>query len=133
MCFIARNIASFPAASQLIRNAPSHLTGEKRVGHPLLPEARAGAVAADEADVIAERQQLVLDRTDQGGMAAAGQVGAADRAVEQDVADMREAQAPIEKDDAAGRVAGAVQDLEGQLADADRVAFLEPAVGREVA
>src|SRR6476661_1984089 len=69
----------------------SRLAGEERVGHPLLPEARAGAMAADEADVVAERQQLVLDRTDQCGVAASRQVGTADRAVEQDIADMREA------------------------------------------
>src|ERR1700722_2039575 len=40
------------------RSWPSHRAGEKRIGHPLLADAGAGAVAADEADVVAERQQL---------------------------------------------------------------------------
>ena len=33
----------------------SHISREKRIGHPLLADAGAGAVAADEADVVAER------------------------------------------------------------------------------
>ena len=58
-------------------------------------------MAADEADIVAERQQFFLDRVDQRGVAAAGQVGAPDRAVEQDVADMGEAQFLVEEHDAA--------------------------------
>ena len=42
-----------------------HLAGEKRIGHPLLAKTRARAMAADEADVVAERQQFFLDRLDQ--------------------------------------------------------------------
>ena len=34
--------------------------GQKRIGQALLADARAGAVAADEADIVAERQQLVV-------------------------------------------------------------------------
>ena len=44
-------------------------------------------MAADEADVVAERQQLGQNRVDQRRVTAAGQVGAADRACEQHVAD----------------------------------------------
>jgi hypothetical protein len=33
----------------------SHLAGEERIGHPLVADAGAGAVAADEADIVAER------------------------------------------------------------------------------
>ena len=54
-----------------------------------MADARARAMAADKTDIVAERQQLFGDRLDQRGVAAAGQVGAADRAVEQYVADMR--------------------------------------------
>src|SRR2546427_495181 len=50
-----------------------------------------GAMAADEADIVAERQQFFLDRIDQRGVAAAGQIRAPDRAIEQHVADMGEA------------------------------------------
>src|SRR4029077_14412426 len=99
--------------------APLHLAGEERIGHPLLADAGARAVAADEADIVAERQQLFLDRVDQRGVAAAGQLGPSDRAVEQDVADMGEAQFLVEEHDAARRMAGAMQDVEGQFADRD--------------
>ena len=64
---------------------------------------------------------------------AAGHVGAADRAVEQHVADMGEAHVLVEEHHAARRMAGAMQDVEGQLADRDLVAFVEPAVRREIA
>src|SRR5581483_12071263 len=110
-----------------------HLTRQKRIRQPLLTKTRAGAVAADEADIVAERQQLVLDRRDQRGVAAAWQVGAADRAIEQHVADMGKAHLPVEIDHAARRMAGAMQDIEGERADLNLFAFLQPAVGREVA
>jgi hypothetical protein len=55
-----------------------HRAGEERIGQALLTDGGAGTVAADEADVVAERQQLVGDRLDQGGMVAVGDVAAAD-------------------------------------------------------
>jgi len=67
------------------------------------------------------------------GVAAAGQIGAADRAAEQDIADMREAQFLAEEHDTARRVAGAMQDVEGEFADRNLLAFIEPAVGPEIA
>ena len=76
---------------------------------------------------------FVLDRIDQRGVIAAGQIGAPDRAVEQDVADMGEAQFLVEEHHAARRMAGAMQDVEGQIADRDLIAFVEPAVGPEIA
>src|SRR5215475_6581402 len=90
-------------------------------------------MAADEADIVPERQELLGDRLDKRGVAAAGQVGAPDRAVEQHITDMGEAQFLIDVDDAARRMAGAVQDVESEIADSDLLAFLEIAVGIEVA
>ncbi len=90
-------------------------------------------MAADEADIVAERQQFRLDRRDQRRMAAAGQIGAADRAVEQHVADIGEAHVPVEEHHAARRVPRTVKNLEGEVADLYGVAFVEPAVGRDVA
>ena len=43
-------------ATELEMLASSRRSGEKRVGHPLLADAGAGAVTADEADIVAERQ-----------------------------------------------------------------------------
>ena len=76
-------------------------------------------MAADEADIVAERQQLLDNRLDQRLMAAAGQIRASDRAVEQDVADMGEAHFLVEIDHAAGGMAGTMQDVEGEIADRD--------------
>src|SRR5262245_59984574 len=90
-------------------------------------------MAADEADTVAERQELLDDRLDQRLMAAAGKVGAADRAVEQHIPDMGEAELLVEIDHAARRVAGAVQDVEGEISDRNLFAFIEIAIGSEVA
>src|SRR6516165_8458774 len=109
------------------------LDGDERIGHPLLADARPRAMAANETDVVAKRQQLFLDRPDQGRVAAARQVGAPDRTVEQDVADMGEAQLLAEIDHAARRMTGAMQDVEGKLPDPDLIALVEEAVGLEVA
>ena len=62
---------------------------------------------------------------------AAREVGAADGALEQHVADLGEPRLAVEEDHMAGRVAGAVVDLELGLAEGHRVAVVEPAVGRE--
>src|SRR5712675_1199373 len=84
----------------------SHRAGEKRIGHPLLADARARAVAADETDIVAERQQLVGNRLDQRGATTAGNVAAPDRAVEQHVADMGKMHFLVVKYHAARRSAG---------------------------
>src|SRR6516164_8269855 len=90
-------------------------------------------MATNEADIVAERQQLVLDRLDQGCMIAARNIAASDRAVEQDIADMGKAHLLVEVHDAAWRVTGTMQDLEGQFADRDGITFLQPAIRREIA
>ena len=66
-------------------------------------------------------------------MIATGKIGATDRAVEQDIADMGEAHILVEKDHAAGGMAGAMQDIEGQFADRNLLAFFEPAIRHEIA
>jgi hypothetical protein len=70
------NLWSFDAVKS--RPAELHGAGEKRIGLALLPDGGARTVTADEADVVAERQQLVGDRSDQCGVIAAGDVAAAD-------------------------------------------------------
>src|SRR5271165_5512622 len=64
---------------------------QERIAHPLAADGARLAVAADEGDVVAQRQELVLDRADQGRVVAARQVAAADRARKQHVADDGEA------------------------------------------
>src|SRR6187402_2854708 len=51
------------------------LAGEERVGHALLANTGAGAMTADEPDIVAERQQFGRNRINQCLMAAAGEVG----------------------------------------------------------
>ena len=71
------------------------MSGQERIGAALFAETAAGAMPADEADIVAKRKQLVLDRVDQGLVVATRQIRAADRTVEQDIADMRELGGPV--------------------------------------
>src|SRR4051794_32935815 len=96
----------FRPSKRSARRAGLHRAVEERIGAPLVADARARAMAADEADIIAEWQQLFGDRADQGSMAAARQVGAADRAIEQHVANVSEAHFAMEEHHAARRMAG---------------------------
>ena len=80
----------------------SHGAGEERIGHPLMADAGAGTVPADEADVVAERQQFFRDRLDKRGVTAAGDVAAADRTIEKYIANMSKPHLAVEEHDAAG-------------------------------
>ena len=88
-------------------------------------------MAGDEGRLAAHRPQLLGDRFDQMLVVAHREVPAADRALEQYVADDRQLRFRMLEDDVAGRVAGAVADVEGQLADRGRVTVFQPAVGLE--
>ncbi len=90
-------------------------------------------MAADEPDFIAQREDLVADRFQKLLVIAAGQIGSADRAVEQHVAEMGKALLPVDIDDMAGRMARAMENLEFMLAEGDLVALLQEAVRRDVA
>src|SRR5580700_3274816 len=106
---------------------------QERIARPLAADGARRPVAADEAHVVAERDQLVFDRSDERRMVAARQVAAADRAGKQHVADDGEALLRVEEGDAAGRVAGAMQHRECERTDRDRIAVVEPAIGQDVA
>ena len=90
-------------------------------------------MAGHEGDILAQGPELAGDGGDQLGIAAAGEVGAAYGALEQDVPDLGEAGLAMEEDHMARGVAGAVIDLELGLAQGDAVAVVQPAVLNEVA
>lgn len=64
-------------------------------------------------------------------MIAAREIGAADRAGEQHVADDREPVRTAEEHDVTGRVAGTVIDLERFVAELHGIAVVQPAIGLE--
>src|SRR5262245_56892011 len=107
-----------PGRSVQTQRRPGPLLLQKRIGRPLLADRARGTVPANESNIVAERHELGLDRGDQGLMIAARNVAAADRAAEQHVADDRKALVGVEQHDTAGRMAGAVQDLERKIVDA---------------
>ena len=107
-----RAAIAFRENGRLKQPMPGAAQTRKRIAPAFLAEPAARTVAADEADLVAERQKLLLDRADQRGMVAARQVGAPDRAAEQHVADMGELRGAVVVDDMARRVARAMQHLE---------------------
>src|SRR6185503_3327495 len=96
-------------------------------------DGRGGAVAWQDRQVVAEWQQLRLDAGDELLGVSIGEVGTADRVLEQRVADQREARGHVDEHQVSGRVTGDVQHVECQIADADRLAFDQPAIGFDVA
>ena len=64
-------------------------------------------------------------------MIAARKVGAADRPLEQHVAHDRQLAGRMVEDDMAGRMAGAMIDVQGELADRHLIAVMQPAIGLE--
>ena len=94
-------------------------------------------MAADEAHIVAKRQELGSDAGDKKRAVAVGKVGAADRAGEERVAELGEAGGALDEDDVTRGVAGDVQDVEAVGAELDRPALGEEAgwpdvAGREV-
>jgi hypothetical protein len=88
-------------------------------------------MAADERPLVAERQLLRPDRRDQRLVFAVREICAADGAAEQHVAHDQELLRAVDEHDRAGRVPGAVPDLELVAADRDGVASWS-AIGRDV-
>ena len=126
---VARNTRRPEKAIRLI--AALSLVANEGVVAPLLAEGRHRPVARDETDIITERPELVADRTDQRGVIAARQVGTADRALKQHIANHRQSRWRMEKHHVAGRVAGAVQNLQRQVTETHCVTVVQPAIGRE--
>ena len=89
------------------------------------------AVPRQEGRVATKRPQLLRDRIEQLLVIAARKVGAADRSLEQHIADDRQLRRSMVKHHMTGRVAGAVDHVERQFAHRHRVAMLQPAVRRE--
>ncbi len=85
-------------------------------------------MSADDRDIISQGQKLFSDRFEQLPLIASGEIGAADRAGEQHVADDRQALRRTEKDDASRRMPRTMQDLERQLPDLDLIAIFQPSV-----
>src|SRR3546814_199811 len=110
--------------------------GERRVADegirpPFVREIAVRAVAGQEDGVAAERPQLPRDRIEQLPVVAARKVRAADRTLEQHVADDRQLRRRVVEDDMARRVPRTMDDIEGQVADRHRIAVVQPAVGFE--
>ena len=68
---------------------------------------------AQEREIVPQRQQFGLDRIDQCRRVAVGEVRPADRSLEQHVPHQTKPSSVVDVDEVSGRVAGAVQDVEG--------------------
>jgi drug/metabolite transporter (DMT)-like permease len=103
----------------------------KGIAPALLAKGGGGAMARQEGDVITQREELVADRADEGGMITEREIGAADGPGEEDIADNRKTRGSVVEDDMAGRVPGTVDDVKLCISDGDTVPVDEPTVGGE--
>lgn len=85
---------------------------QKRIPPPFLTHCRLGAVAGEDAGFVGEAQDLLADALDQGGVVAAGQIGAADAPPEDDVAAEEQVFPGAVEEHMAGRVPRRVADFE---------------------
>jgi hypothetical protein len=69
-CRCVRAFASMSRHFSAMRDLGA-IAGEKRIGHSLLADAGCRAVAADEADIVAKREQLVGNLSGSGEATAA--------------------------------------------------------------
>src|SRR5271165_3999466 len=100
------------------------LSPQKRIGPAFRANGRTRTVAAQEGELVSERQQLCSDRVDQRVVIAIGEIGPANRALEQHVAHQRESRRMIDENNMSRRVAWAVQNIETMRAESDRVTLL---------
>ena len=122
------------------RSDPAHfsLRDEKsktlqvRIGAALVTDPTTGTMAADETDIVSERQDLVADRGEQLRVVASRQIGTANRALEQHVTEMDEGLRAIVVDHVARRVSGAMENLEHMRAKRYPVAIMQPAIRNDV-
>ena len=71
--------------------------GDERIGPAFLAEGRHRAVTRDEGHIVAEGQQSLADRSDEGFIVAARKIGSANRAGEQNIADQRQSRIGVKE------------------------------------
>ncbi len=109
---------------------PSVLAMSVREERLLASDRGLGAVAADQAGLLGQGEDLVANRGDEGLVVAAPQVGAPDAVAEDGVPAHQSGRiGPDQKPDPAGGVAGEVQDLGLQGADRNVIALVQQPPG----
>ena len=88
-------------------------------------------MTGNKLDIVTQGPEAFLNGMDQGIVITPRKIGAADRSPEQHIADDGEPVAGLEKDDMAGRMAGAMMYIQGNITKTDRIAFVQPAVRDE--
>src|SRR5215207_6869255 len=104
---------------------------DERIGGAFVSEGRHRPVAGNEGRLAAHRPEALRDGFDQLLVIAHREVPPSYRPFEQHVADDRKVRFRMMEDDMAGRVAGAVAHVEGQIANRHRVAVIQPTVRLE--
>lgn len=98
---------------------------QKRIPHPLAPDGRDAHVPRIELGGIGQGEDFVADGLDELGVVAAGQVGAADAALEDDVAAEEPPFLAVVKRDVPGAVARGEEYLKLAFAEGDDIALLD--------
>src|SRR5580658_1896830 len=108
------------------------LIANERIVEPLMTEGRGLAVARGEAHVVAEREQLLADRSHELAQVAVGVFPGADGMTKQDIPHEGVPPPRVKVRDVTLGMSRAMQDLQGFPAEADFVAVLQPPIGGEI-
>ena len=81
--------------------------------------------------IVAERPELLANGADQRRIVTAWQVRTPNRTLKQDIADDSQAALRMEENHMTGGVTGAMPNLKLNIAENDRIALLQPAIGHK--
>ena len=101
------------------------------IAAPLVADCGNGAVSRDKLNIVSQRVQVFTDGFDQRIETAFGKIGAANGAGKKNIPRNGDFAWCMEENDMAGRMTGAVKYLQCFVADGNRIALTEPAVGFE--
>jgi len=85
----------------------------------------------NELHIVSQRPELLANGADQRRIVTARQVRAPDRTLKQNIADDSQTALGMEENHMTGGVTGAMSNLKLNIAESDRIALLQPAVGHE--
>ena len=109
------------------------LSAKVGIGASFVSDGGHGAMPRDEAEIVAQREELLLNRIEELAVIAARKVGAADGSPKEHVADLRQSIRGVDEHHMARGVSRTMQHLQAFLADLDNIALLQPLVWLEIA
>ncbi len=108
------------------------LSPDEGIGAPFMTNGRQGAMPGNEANLVAQRKEFLMNRVQKLPVIPAWKVGSTDGAAKENIPNLGQAILGVNEHDMSGGVPRTMQDIELLLAHADDIALLKPLVGLEI-